>query len=69
MDKLTHAVSLKTRIRYLHTEADSLISPIGDDSVFVKFSEPQSAVTCGQFAVFYDNDIVIGAGVIDSVVK
>jgi tRNA U34 2-thiouridine synthase MnmA/TrmU len=33
-----------------------------DDSVQVDFQEPQSGVTPGQAAVFYDGDRVLGGG-------
>jgi tRNA-specific 2-thiouridylase len=37
----------------------------GEGDVQVVFREPQSAVTPGQAAVFYDGDVVLGGGVID----
>jgi tRNA-uridine 2-sulfurtransferase len=52
------------RIRYRHTEADALITPIDNDKVQVKFTTPQMAVTPGQSVVFYDGDTVIGGGTI-----
>jgi tRNA-specific 2-thiouridylase len=58
-------VRLKARIRYRHTEADAIVTPLGEDNVHVKFSEPQMAITPGQAIVFYDGDIVIGGGTID----
>ncbi len=50
------------RIRYRHQEAPSLISCQGDGSVRVDFRQPQSGVTPGQVAVFYDGDRVLGGG-------
>lgn len=35
--------------------------------VRVTFDDPQSAITPGQTAVFYDDDVVLGAGTIDSI--
>lgn len=39
------------------------------DTCEVIFHKPQRAVTVGQFVVFYDREICLGGGVIDSVMK
>ena len=66
-DKLAESLVLKARIRYLHHEAEAVISPTEGDKVNVKFTEPQMAVTPGQAAVFYDGDLVVGGGTIERV--
>jgi tRNA-specific 2-thiouridylase len=53
------------RIRYRHRDAAATIAPIDGDRVTVRFDEPQSAVTPGQAAVFYQGDVVLGGGWID----
>jgi tRNA-specific 2-thiouridylase len=53
------------RIRYRHPEAGADIEPTGRDSVKVMFDTPQMAVTPGQSVVLYDNDVVLGGGVIE----
>src|SRR4030043_1468769 len=55
---------VKASIRYHHPEADAVITPRDEKSVYVKFAEPQMAVTPGQSVVFYDGDSVIGGGTI-----
>ncbi len=50
------------RIRYRHREVPSLITLLEDGSARVDFREPQSGVTPGQAAVFYDGDQVLGGG-------
>jgi len=59
-----HPVKVKARVRYRHPEADATVSPLDCDSVYVKFSEPQMAITPGQTVAFYDGDTVIGGGTI-----
>jgi tRNA-specific 2-thiouridylase len=66
-DKLTVPLTLKARIRYLHQEAKAVITPVEQDRINVKFTEPQMAITPGQSAVFYENDTVIGGGMIERV--
>jgi tRNA-specific 2-thiouridylase len=57
-------IKMKASIRYRHPEVEAEVSPRNEDSVYVKFTEPQMAVTPGQSVVFYDGDTVIGGGTI-----
>jgi tRNA-specific 2-thiouridylase len=55
-------VRANVRIRYRANEAPATISPTGAGRVRVVFDQPQAAITPGQAAVFYDDDVVIGGG-------
>jgi tRNA-specific 2-thiouridylase len=66
---LTQPVTAKAKIRYRHQEAEATIMPLGNDRFYVKFKKPQLAITPGQAIVFYDGDIVIGGGTIESARK
>jgi tRNA-specific 2-thiouridylase len=57
-------INVKARVRYRHPEAEAIVSPMDETSVYVKFAEPQMAITPGQAVVFYDGDTVIGGGTI-----
>ena len=63
MDEPTEAFRCKARIRYRHREAPCTVEPRGD-KIYIKFDEPQRAITAGQSVVLYDDDIVIGGGII-----
>jgi len=63
--KLKQPTTIKAKIRYLHLEAEAAITPLDGDRVYVKFKEPQMAITPGQAVVFYDHDTVIGGGTIE----
>ncbi|MDI6787628.1 MAG: tRNA 2-thiouridine(34) synthase MnmA, partial [Planctomycetota bacterium] len=65
--------SLKTlkaeiKIRYLHKQAKAEITILDNNTVRVRFETPQPAITPGQAAVFYDNDMVLGGGWIKEIV-
>lgn len=68
IDKLTEPQNCQTKIRYTHLPAESQIKPV-QNRVEVEFSHGQWAVTPGQAAVFYDNDIVIGGGIISDLTE
>jgi tRNA-specific 2-thiouridylase len=53
------------QIRYTHKAAPALVEPIGSDRARVRFDEAQTAITPGQAAVFYADDVVVGGGWID----
>jgi tRNA-uridine 2-sulfurtransferase len=59
-----HPIKAKAKVRYRHAEAEALITPQDDNTVHVKFAEPQMAITPGQAVVFYDGDKVAGGGTI-----
>jgi tRNA-specific 2-thiouridylase len=54
------------QIRHRHYAAPALVRSLGDGRAEVEFETPQIAITPGQAAVFYDGDVVLGGGWIDS---
>lgn len=52
------------QIRGRHTPTQAELSPAGAERWQLEFSQPQRAVTPGQFAVFYQDDAVLGSGII-----
>ncbi len=66
IDRLQQSVKLKAKIRYLHKEAEAVVSPLDEDRVYAKFKELQMAITPGQAVVFYDDETVIGGGTIEN---
>jgi tRNA-specific 2-thiouridylase len=54
------------KIRYRHPAAAATVTALADGEAKVQFADPQSAVTPGQAAVFYDGDRVLGGGWIES---
>jgi tRNA-specific 2-thiouridylase len=66
INRLAEPIDVKARIRYRHTEAEATVTPLDEGNVYVKFGEPQMAITPGQAVVFYDGDTVTGGGTIES---
>ena len=62
--ELVQTLVVKAKIRSSHREAEAVLTPLEENRVHVKFSEPQMAITPGQAAVFYDEDVVVGGGLI-----
>jgi tRNA-uridine 2-sulfurtransferase len=60
----SHLVKVQARIRYRAADVEAVITPIDDKELYISFSTPQMAITPGQSVVFYDDDTVIGGGVI-----
>jgi tRNA-specific 2-thiouridylase len=64
--ELREPMRVAVKIRHKHQPAPAMIESAGSDEVRVIFDEPQRALTPGQAAVFYDGDVVVGGGWIES---
>ena len=58
-DEIKESLRVMTKTRYSAREFSSTIYPTEDGKIKVVFDEPQRAITPGQSAVFYIDDIVV----------
>src|SRR6202012_2118412 len=61
-DQLTEPVEVTAKIRYNHPGAAATLIPLENGKTKVKLHTPQRAITPGQAAVFYQDDLVVGGG-------
>ena len=54
----------KARIRYHHAEQWATVLPTGLNTVHIKFDQPQRAIANGQAVVLYQDEVVLGGGII-----
>lgn len=57
-------MQVEAKIRYRVEPAQAVISPDADGRVITQFQQPQRAITPGQAVVWYQDDVVIGGGII-----
>lgn len=62
-------VRCTVKTRYRQEDIPCEIQPIDDETIRVVFDEPQIAVTPGQSAVFYQGEVCLGGGVIETQIK
>lgn len=56
---------ITVKIRYKSEESPARIMSLDNGEAIIQFDIPQRAITPGQAAVFYKNDVLIGGGVIE----
>jgi tRNA-uridine 2-sulfurtransferase len=61
-DHLSGPIEVTTKIRYNHPGTPATVTPAGNGSVKVKLHSAQRAITPGQAAVFYQDELVLGGG-------
>lgn len=62
IDQLREEMEVEVKTRYSSKQAKARISMYDKDTIKIVFDEPQRALTPGQSAVFYIDDIVLGGG-------
>lgn len=60
----TNPVVCKVKLRYRMKEQPAVVYPGENNTAHIEFEEPQRAKTPGQAAVFYDDNLVLGGGII-----
>ena len=59
------ALRCTVKTRYRQQDIACEIIPLSDETIEVRFDEPQAAVTPGQSAVFYLGEVCLGGGIIE----
>jgi tRNA-specific 2-thiouridylase len=68
-ESLNEPAEVEVKIRSAQNATGARIEPFENDSVKVTFNFPNDGITPGQSAVFYQDDLVLGGGVIEKVRK
>jgi tRNA-uridine 2-sulfurtransferase len=63
---LTKTIECNAKTRYRQEDQPCRLEPLGNDCCTVSFGEPQRAITPGQSVVFYQGEICLGGGIIES---
>lgn len=58
--------SVQVKVRYATPATPALLHPLGDGRLRIVFDTPQRALSPGQSAVFYRDEVVLGGGIIQS---
>ncbi len=67
IEELKEPLNCTVKIRSSQEPKEAVIKPLEDKKVKVDFTEIQSPIAKGQSCVFYDNDTVLGGGIIEEV--
>ena len=67
IENLDSEMKCKVKIRSTQEPTDAIIRPVDNGDVEVVFDIMQKSIAVGQSAVFYNDDVVIGGGIIDVV--
>jgi tRNA-specific 2-thiouridylase len=63
---LTETLHCKAKTRYRQEDQDCVVTPLENRQIEVIFSQPQRAITEGQSVVFYQGEVCLGGGIIES---
>jgi tRNA-specific 2-thiouridylase len=63
---LTESIHCTAKTRYRQQDQSCRLEPLGDARCRVVFTQSQRAITPGQSVVFYQDEICLGGGIIES---
>jgi tRNA-specific 2-thiouridylase len=63
---LTETIRCAAKTRYRQADQSCTLIPLPEDRIKVVFDEPQRAITPGQSVVFYNGEVCLGGGVIET---
>jgi tRNA-specific 2-thiouridylase len=63
---LSTSINCHAKTRYRQADQTCQVEPLANNRIKVRFDQPQRAITPGQSVVFYDADICLGGGIIES---
>jgi tRNA-specific 2-thiouridylase len=66
VERLAAPADVRVKVRSGGRLVQATISPLDEKRTRVAFAEPVSSVAPGQSAVFYDEDILVGGGIIET---
>lgn len=67
--ELTTPIKCTVKTRYRQEDVSCTLAPLSNDEYTVMFDEQQSSVTPGQSVVFYQNEICLGGGIINTLIR
>ena len=65
INKPLNPIKAEVQVRYRSQPVGVNLIPIEDDRMRLVFDEPQFGITPGQAAVWYDEDVLLGGGIIE----
>ena len=68
---INEAFTCTVKTRYRQEDVPCTVTPLNNDNneFQIDFMQPQSSVTPGQSVVFYQNDVCLGGGIIDQLIR
>ena len=65
MERMERPMRVLAKVRYSASPAWAEVEQTAPDRLCVRFDEPQRAISAGQSLVLYDDDILLGGGIIE----
>ena len=67
IEKLDKQIECEAKIRSSQVPQKVKVTPIGGDKIKVEFENMQKSIAIGQSVVLYDDDVILGGGIIESI--